>query len=355
MNHGGNIYELSHELKVAERKIIDFSASINPMGVSKRVKTEIRKHLRNLCNYPDPDCSRLKWFISRDIGVPEKNLICGNGSNELIYTIVRSLNPDNVLIPSPVFSEYERAVRVNSIHKKTECLIRFHDLSEENSFKPDIQKFANDFQGMEMAFLCNPNNPTAAFIDREAVMTLAQKAKEAGCYLVIDEAFIDFLTEGSVVDIVIDNPYLIVLRSLTKYYALSGLRLGYAAAHTSLINRIEAFAEPWNVNSLAQRAGVEAIRDKFYRKETVEFFKKEKLFFEKSLKENKLFYYPSGINYYLIKSDKSLHIYNYLRRRGILVRTCHNFRGLDDSFLRLAVKTRKENTALFRHISNMES
>lgn len=351
MRHGGNIYRAAQELRIPERKLVDFSASVNPLGVSKKVKAEIRKHLKYLFNYPDPDCLRLKQHIARKINLFEHNIICGNGSTELLYLVVKALNPEKVLIPAPTFSEYERAVSLNSLTSGSDQ-IRFLMLEEKEGFNIDEIKYIETMQDCQMAFLCNPNNPTAQILDKRKVLFIAEQAKAAQCFLVVDEAFMDFVPEESVIREVLTNPYLIVVRSLTKFYALSGLRLGYAAFHRDIIDLILKKVEPWSVNTLAQRSGAAAIKDTFYEKKTFELLKKEKRYIESSLKKLNIFYYPSLINYYLLKTDKANILSKALRNQGVLIRDCSNFRGLDNRFLRISVKTGKENRLLFKMMSS---
>lgn len=362
--HGGDIYSLSEELKIQERKIIDFSTSINPLGVSKKVKAEIRKHLKYLHNYPDPEAKRLRRYIAQYHGVNPETVLCGNGSTELIYLIPRALKPKNVLIPAPTFSEYERACKMSN-----ELRVTSYELKKENNFEINADEFIAAMRGnrnselgtqnselnsslpCDMAFLCNPNNPTGRLLKREDVRKIADAAKELKCYLIVDEAFIDFCPGDSVINEVQNNPYLIVLRSMTKFYALSGLRIGYGVFPQHLINRLKEYKEPWTVNSLAQRAAVIALKDKVYRKETSRLMAEEKRFLENGLKKLGIVFFHSDVNFYLLKISNAAEIYQKLRRKGILVRDCSNFRGLDSTYIRVAVKSHRENTILLKEIA----
>ncbi len=353
-NHGGNIYEAALELKIPERKVIDFSASVNPLGISKKIKAELRKHLKYLPNYPDPDCRRLRWHLSKRLEIPDRNILCGNGSTELLYLVIRELRPECALIPAPTFSEFERTLKINDLHNS---VIKFYPLKAEVGFKLDVNDFSEAMRGCDMVFLCNPNNPTGNLITKEDMIRLASEAKKSRCYLFLDEAFLDFAPENSLdhsmVKEALNNPFLIILRSMTKFYALSGLRLGYIVADNKIIEHLKEKKEPWTVNILAQRAGVIAIRDKIYINQTFEYLKKEKKFIENSLKKNNILFYPSKVNYYLLKDDRSHLFLKYLREKGILLRDCSNFRGLDKSFIRISVRTHRENSILFKELKNV--
>jgi threonine-phosphate decarboxylase len=346
IEHGGNIYRLAEELKMQERTIIDFSASINPLGVSKKIKTELRKQLKYLHNYPDPEARRLRKRLAQYHGIDPEMILCGNGSTELIYLASRALKPKSVLIPAPTFSEYERACRTSY-----ELRVTSYELKRENNFNINPDEFIKSMKGCDMAFLCNPNNPTGLLLKKDSVMQIAEAARDLKCILVVDEAFIDFCPEDSTIKEVENNPYLIVLRSMTKFYALSGLRLGYGVFPQRLIGKLKEYKEPWTVNNLAQRAGAAALKDKVYRNEAFRIIRYEKQFMEKGFKKLGIDYIPSSVNYYLIRLDNAEEVITSLRNKGILVRECSNFIGLDESYIRVAVKSHKDNARLLKELS----
>lgn len=356
VEHGGNIYRFAEELKIQERKVIDFSSFVNPLGISKKVKAEIRKHLKYLHNYPDPEAKRLRKTLAQYHGIDPETMLCGNGSTELIYLIATALKPQKVLIPAPTFSEYERAViRIQDTGHRTQ--IKYLFLKEENGFEIKSEEFISAMKGdinselhCDMAFLCNPNNPTGRLIRREDVRKIAEKAKELECYLIVDEAYIDFCPDDSVISDTKDYPFLIILRSMSPFYALPGLRIGYGVFPQRLMGIIKEYKEPWTVNNLAQRAAAAALKDKFYRKETLKIVSDEKRFLEKNFKKIGIEYFHSDTNFYLIRIEKANEISRQLGRKGMLVRECKEFRGLDNSYLRIAVKSHRENTILIREL-----
>ncbi|MBF0472657.1 MAG: threonine-phosphate decarboxylase [Nitrospirae bacterium] len=345
--HGGNIYEASRQLKIPERKIIDFSASINPLGTSKKVRAELRRYLKYLTNYPDPDCIRLRWSLNKELNVPIENILCGNGSTEIIYLIVSALKPKKVLLLAPTFSEYERAIKLNS---GINSIIKYYDLKSDDNFAINVDEFIASMDGCDMAFLCNPNNPTGKLLIKEDVIKISKAALLINCTLVIDEAFIDFAHEQSVTANVVNNPNLIVIRSLTKFYALSGLRIGYGVMSKDVIEEIYKIREPWTVNTLAQRAAVVALNDWVYRKKTFDLLGAEKSFLEAHLFANGIKYFPSDSNFILAKSDHTETLIQRFLLKGIIVRDCSNFRGLNNSFFRIAVRTHRENAMLVKSI-----
>lgn len=343
--HGGNVFLASAETGIPVHDIIDFSASINPLGVPASVAEVIRENIGLLVHYPDPFADGLNRDLAKYLGVPARSIVCGNGSTELIYLLVRALQPERVLVPAPTFSEYERSCVLN---KGTSCI--GYELSRQDGFAIDHGRFVASMAGCDMAFLCNPNNPTGRLVEREVVLELVRAAKRAGCLLVVDEAFIDFTPDQSVAGDVKGNSHLIVLRSLTKFYALSGLRIGYGIFPDQVIERIRAHKEPWTINTLAQLAAATAIRDRAYQERTTAVISTEKGFLEQGFLDLGIEFFPSSANYYLLKHQYAPMIVAGLRRKGILVRDCSNFTGLDDSYMRFAVRSRNENSRLLKEL-----
>jgi threonine-phosphate decarboxylase len=351
-DHGGNIRAASQRTGIPEEEIMDFSASINPLGVPKNAARVIRRQIGRLRHYPEPYSERLATCVARHLGIADSgSILCGNGSTELIYLIPRALKPARVLIPAPTFSEYERACRNCGSGE----IIPF-PLRPETDFDVPVGDFIDAMAGKhaDMAFLCNPNNPTGRLVKKQAVLEIADSARQTGCYLVVDEAFIDFCSDGSVVKEVERNPSLIVLRSLTKFYALSGLRIGYGVAHPAVAAGIKAFKEPWTVSSLAQEVGVSVLEDEIYQKTSLAAMAKEKAFMEAGFRRIGIDFVPSSANYYLLRLEKDApQAVSALEQTGILVRDCSNFKGLGNRYIRVAVRSRRENRILLKEMARI--
>jgi threonine-phosphate decarboxylase len=345
--HGGNIHLASAELGLPLTGVMDFSASINPLGMPEASWRAITESRNDLAHYPEPFSDTLAARIATLHGIDVRSVLCGNGSTELIYLIARALSPKKVLIPAPTFSEYERACR---LVPGCEC-VKF-ELSAENNFDVDPDKFIAALHGCDMAFLCNPNNPTGRLVDKKSVRAIANAAERSSCCLVVDEAFIDFTPEQSVLLNVGDSSGLIVLRSLTKFYALAGLRIGYGVFPLPLIERLRSNKEPWSVNALAQRAAIAALGDEAYYVRTMQVMQAEKQFLEQGLKNSGIDFVLSAPNYYLLKMKNAQNAIVCLRSKGILVRDCSNFAGLDETYIRIAVRSRAENAALLQELAS---
>lgn len=335
--HGGNIYEIEKKYK---RRIIDFSANINPLGLPGKVKQSLCKNFDSIQRYPDSYADGLAVKIAMRWGISNKNILTGNGSVELIYLVVNTFKPKTVLIPAPAFSEYERASR------NAGARIKFLKLDRNNGFKLDISGIAKP----DIFFLCQPNNPTGNFLLNDCGK-VEQLAKEA---VFIDEAFMDFSPdeEGrTMVRKAAKGRRIIVLRTFTKMFAMPGLRIGYLVANEDIISKLRQRQPPWSVNSIAQLAAEAALDDKEYIISSRRVIKKEREFLVEQLNEVEgLKVYPSLANFLLIRIENrritSLRIKERLLKKGILIRDCANFRGLDERFIRVAVRTHKENMQL---------
>lgn len=354
--HGGNIYRLIEERNLGIDKILDFSASINPLGVPESAIKAINNNLRYLCHYPDPDAKGLRMEISRHIGIEPEFILCGNGSTELIYLTVRSLRPERVLIPVPTFSEYERA------SKNWGAEVFYYELKKEEHFDIDHDRFISEIErfsfesetrAIRLIFLCNPNNPTGRIFKKEDMLKIVEATKKLGCYLLVDEAFIDFVPEESVAKEVQHNPYLIVLRSMTKFYALSGIRIGYGIFHPSILAAIKRHKEPWTVNTLAQVAGSAVLNDKVYKDQTFKVISEGKKILEDGLNALGIHYIKSAVNFYLLRYSSAQSIIASLKDSGIIVRDCSNFRGLNGSYMRIAVRTNRENLKFLEELKQL--
>jgi threonine-phosphate decarboxylase len=356
-DHGGNIYAASIRTGIPVERILDFSASIHFLGPPGRAVSLMKREMKNLSHYPEPFAEELSGQIGKNLGIDSKSVICGNGSTEILYLIPRALKPKRVLIPVPTFSEYERACSLNAGTK-----IVHHVLRREDSFDIDPKILISMMEGghkkggtrpFDMVFLCNPNNPTGRLLRKADVLRIAAAAKKIKCNLVVDEAFIDFHPEESVVAETQRNPHLIVVRSLTKFYALPGLRIGYGVFPLAIIEKALRHKEPWTVNTLAQKVGMVLLQNDAWQVKACAAMTKEKNFIEVGLNREGIDFIPSESNYYLLRTGNARAVIACLERKGILVRDCTNFAGLDDSYIRFAVCSRKENMILMKELAGL--
>lgn len=351
--HGGNVYRAAKELELSRKAILDYSANINPLGFPASVPDIIQRHIQDIIYYPDPEQQDLIDAASAYFKVNPENLVPGNGAAELIAMAIETLRPKKAFILSPTFSEYALACKVRSIET---ILI---DLSPKD-FIFDLEVFEsikNDISPGDVVILCNPNNPTGKLIRKNLLKTIALELEKRKAYLFIDEAFMDFVEEDcSMVEHVGFITNLLILKSLTKFFAIPGLRLGFLISNRNLIQRLYSFKAPWNLNTFAGFVGQEVLRDKEFIKRTKRYISQEKIHFHAKLKEIPEFYpfYPAA-NYIFVKlkgiDGKTLA--SKLKDRGILIRRCANFPFLDDSYIRLAVRKQQDNKIFINTINQI--
>lgn len=351
--HGGNIWKVAKENGLEIGNVIDFSASINPFGLSYKAEMAIKNTISLLGHYPEPGADTMQEELASFHSLKKENILAGNGSCQFIYLIPHIIRPKKVIIIEPAFSEYRNSLlRFN-------CEIISLVSQEANNFSLDINKlFTLLKDGCDMLYLANPANPTGVLIDKELVLKIANECKRYNTILVADEAFIDFVEDNSLKAeaVLLDN--LIVLRSMTKFFSLTGLRLGYMIANKEIIKRFEDIIPPWSVNTMAIAAGIESLKDIDYIKRTREWLRAEMTSLIEGL--NALPFlktYSSEANYLLVKilmdGVKAVDLQKRLLKSGILIRDCSSFLGLDNSFFRIAVKKKEENRLLLNSIGNV--
>ncbi len=345
--HGGNIYEEAP----AGGKWLDFSANINPLGLAPEVKQVIAENIEGVIHYPDPKARKLKAALSQHYQVLEEQLLLGNGAAELFYLLVHMVRPKRVALPVPSFGEYQRTAEAVGAE------ISFVPLQAEAEFVPDMEQWKKACENVDCMFIGNPNNPTGKLIAREQLAEFLPFSEKRGIWTVVDESFLDFLTDEerySVRDLTGQFPHLLVVRSLTKFYAIPGLRLGFASVHPELVRCLERGKDVWNVNSLAQAAGVAALGLKEYHRRSREFVQAEKdWLYERLCAVKGLEPIRPSVNFMMVNVANtgltSGELTARMRRRGVLVRDCANYTGLEGrQYIRVAVRSRAENEQMLK-------
>jgi adenosylcobyric acid synthase len=341
--HGGNLLKLALAAGKPIGEILDFSANINPLGPPEGFRSIISARTGDLVHYPDPDCTDLVRAFAIRYGVAENEILMGNGSMEFLYLLPQLLGKGRALIPVPAYVDYERAAELAGL------AVERLPLREEEGFAPDLAVIAAALRGDEIVFLGRPNNPTGQMIPAAALRDLASCHPQT--VFLSDEAFADFAPEAETLIASGRPANIIVLKSLTKFYAMPGLRLGAVVATPELIRRLRDRTPPWSVNTLAQAAGAAGLRDTGYAEETLRFVRdrREDLFAAFQALPG-LTVYPGAANFLLLRSDRgnlnAAEIARRLLTDGIAIRDCSNFTGLDGRFFRIAVRTETENDRL---------
>ena len=344
--HGGNTKEVADKFVIEASKILDFSANINPLGISTLARESITNAVDSIVNYPDTQSSALIDALSLYHNLPAENILAGNGATELIYLLPRAMKPKRALIVSPAFSEYERALELAG------CEADHFVLSEESGFTIDTTSLlAAMKKGYDMLWLATPSNPVGSLTPKKVIVEIAHKAADLGITLVVDEAFIDYSESSSIKNEIHNFDKLIVLRSMTKFFALAGLRIGYLFGCSKIISNLKQYKEPWSLNTLGEAAAIASITDKAYIEKSLAFMDAERGFLLSELQNIRgIKVYKPAANYILMRLNDGMNANllqeKLIREHRILIRDCSNYEGLDENFVRVAVRNRADNERL---------
>ncbi|MEW6350345.1 MAG: cobyric acid synthase [Thermodesulfobacteriota bacterium] len=340
--HGGHLGDLARKAGVSPSQIIDFSANINPLGPPPWLRSVVSAALASVVHYPDPECAELVAAVGRRYSAPAEEVLVGNGSTEILYLLPRVAGKCRAVVPVPSYSDYVTASRHAGLN------VEHVLLPESEGFRLDCRALRQQLRGDELVFLGQPNNPTGKLVDGAELRSLAEEHPET--LFVVDEAFADFvdgmptLTENRPKNVA-------VLLSLTKIYAIPGLRLGCALADAGLVAKVRALQPPWSVNTVAQAVGEAALPDEDYRERSRAYLRacRDKLIEDlRSIPGLKV--YPGAANFLLVKVERqdadAVTLAQRTLSNRIAIRVCENFDGLDRRFCRVAVRNERENSLL---------
>jgi threonine-phosphate decarboxylase len=342
--HGGGVSRAARELGLPVASILDFSANINPLGMPPEVMRIARESLGDAVHYPEIDASTLTAALAEYHGIPEENLIPGSGSTELLYLFPRVLRPRRALVLTPAFTEYERSLN------QAGTGLDIYPLVPETGFRVEperlLQRLAAD---TDLILLANPGNPTGSPIPPETIEEIAHAVREQAI-VAVDEAFVDFCPQFSVLPRLCVHGNLYVFRSLTKFYAIPGLRAGYLAGPARGISHLKAAREPWALSTPALAGATACLAQEDYRRKTLEEVPLLRDSLAEGLSTLGLTVFPSAANFLLArlegKGQTAALLVKGLKPQGILIRDCSNFPPLDSRYIRVAVRSEDENRRL---------
>ncbi|HYF79485.1 MAG TPA: threonine-phosphate decarboxylase CobD [Symbiobacteriaceae bacterium] len=331
--HGGDVLAAAARWGLDPSAILDFSANINPLGAPPVALEAARAALASVTHYPEPHSRLLCMVLAERHGVPEGAILVGNGAAEVIHLLLRQAGGRRISFPVPGFAEYGRAARaVGGI------------IVAEGTPVPS----GAGLQPGDFLILCNPHNPTGLLLTPDQVLAIADATAAT---VIVDEAFIDLTDageQGSVIPHVPQRANLVVIRSLTKFYALPGLRIGYAVGRPELVADLDRVRDPWSVSALAQAAALAALADHAYADRTREWVRAERTFLAGELARLPGYSIaPPSANFILLRApEPAWAIQERLGPQGILIRDCRSFQGLSEYHVRVAVRSRPENLRL---------
>jgi len=356
-DHGGDVRRVSRLSGLPESCILDFSANINPLGIPKIAAEAYVKLKNELSIYPEPESKELKCHLSKDLVLPKSWLCVTNGSIELIR-LLPQLWPSgkSVAIVEPTFSEYSRSFEL------AEVPIQKIVLNPDAAFRISKEQMLRELEAMPQlggVVIGHPNNPTGALWEEETLLGLLGYCEERRLFLVVDEAFVEFSESGKFLLSRIQNcRYLILVRSMTKIYGLPGLRIGFGILHPDWGDMLMKHQIPWSVNRLAQKLGQAMTGNKIFLEHTRSYIRVQREILAYGLNETGYInVFPSEANFLLfqLRHPRVSHgeFYESLLRKGVVVRNCGNFLGLDDSYFRVAVRKNEENQVLLKGVNDV--
>ncbi|VAX19017.1 Cobyric acid synthase [hydrothermal vent metagenome] len=346
--HGGNIKEHARVSGLPEDEITDFSLNMNPLGQPSWLKPMAGSVVSLLSEYPDPDCESFVKAISKAHGVAENEVVAGAGATELLHVIPRALDFKKAVVVAPAYTDYENALTLAGVHVDHFCT------TEAEDFNVNLQKLGGKLKGGEAVFIGRPNNPTGVLVDASALRNLATEFPNTT--FIIDESFGGFVENF---DSLINNrpENVIVVVSMTKLYAMAGVRLGFLVTGQTITAKIKRHILPWSVSSLAQVVGAKTFEANDFACRMATQVKKWRCELREALGDiPAIKVFDSSANFLLVKITQSVPNANQLYKRalkdGIAIRVCDDFEGLDDSYFRIAVKTPDENKKLVEVLKN---
>lgn len=334
--HGGDIYR--------NEVLYDFSVNTNPYGPPKGVVEALKEGLMQMSLYPDVNCEQLTNRIAQKENLDPAQILCTNGAAEFFFAFVQALAPKHALICTPSFAEYEKAL------ESVDCQIKHYELKEEKNFylqENFLDALSND---LDVVFLCSPNNPTGSCIPNALLEKIILTCEKNKIHLLLDLCFMDFFQEDMArywIQFMKQTSYLHCVKAFTKLYAIPGIRLGYGmSCNQKLLEKIKKMLQPWNVSSFAQLAGVQALKETEYVKESLSKLKQQKEWMYAQFSKYGIDFFESQANYILFRGPKDL--YEKMLEHKILIRDCSNYSGLKKGYYRIAVKTKEENEVLIQ-------
>ncbi len=351
--HGGNLDLIQKKFNINKNEIIDFSDNINPLGVSKLIKENIHNVYDLLNIYPDESYTKLKQSISNYTNTNSNNVLVGNGATELISSLIKSINPKNSLLILPTYSEYEK--ELNKINSN----IEFFEVLEQDDFKLNVSNLLNSItHATDLLVFCNPNNPTGYATPLDDLKIVLNHCVTTNTIVLLDETYVEFSKNSTGATSLI-NTYnnLFIIRGTSKFFAISGLRLGYAlCSNESLLSSVQNQLIPWNVNVVAEYFGQLVFNDTDFISKSINLCNDEYNKFKNYFSNiDKIKMFESDTNFILFKilSDDfdANDLFTFMIKNGILIRNLSHSKGLSNKYFRVCLQLPQHNDKFLNCLS----
>lgn len=350
--HGSDLEKIEAIYGIKKEDITSFSANVNPLGISPKLRSTLANHIDAITTYPDREYTALRRQIGAYAGADPEQIIVGNGSTELISLFIQIEHPKKAMILGPTYSEYEREI---SLGGGTSL---YYPLKEKQDFQLDARDFCAQLnESIDLLVLCNPNNPTSTAISQENMRRILDECKRHDIFVMVDETYVEFAPDSAAVDCIPLTRYynnLVVLRGVSKFFAAPGLRLGYAVTgNTDLLKHINTCKNPWTINSLAAIAGELMFSDTEYIAKTRALIssERERICRELSSWPSLKLYAPTA-NFVLLRIEKegvtADDLFDHCIRKGLMIRNCSTFPFLDNRYFRFCFMSPEKNDELVK-------
>ncbi len=348
--HGSDLEKIEQIYGIKKKDIISFSANVNPLGVSPKLRETLAEHIDAITTYPDREYAALRRCMADYAHTEAENIIVGNGSTELISLFIQLEHPKKALIVGPTYSEYEREISLGG------GTTLYYPLQENENFKLNVEDFTGRLnENIDLVVICNPNNPTSSCITNKEMRRILDVCKQHDIFVMVDETYVEFADHmETITSVPLTNYYnnIIILRGTSKFFAAPGLRLGYAiTGNHDLIKAINTRKNPWTINSLAVIAGEIMFRDTDYITRTKELIagERNRIYRQLSKLPDLKVYPPSG-NFMLVRLLKeditSQDMFDTAIKKGMMIRDCSTFPFLDNKYIRFCFMNPQDNDRL---------
>jgi threonine-phosphate decarboxylase len=348
--HGSDLEKIEAIYGIKKEDIISFSANVNPLGISPKLRTTLADKIDAITGYPDREYTSLRKSIADYIHADINHIVVGNGSTELISLFIQITHPKKAFIIGPTYSEYEREITLGGGNS------HYYRLEEEADFKLDVRALEKELSAdIDLLVICNPNNPTSTAIPVSDMRKILDICKQKNIYCLVDETYVEFVNDiNQITSVSLAEYYnnIIILRGISKFFAAPGLRLGYAVCgNMDLLREVNKKKNPWTINTLAAIAGEIMFRDEEYIGKTRELIRTERRRIYETLKVcNNVKVYPPMANFVLVKILKegvtAADLFDAAIRKGFMIRDCSTFPFLDQKFIRFCFMQPEKNTEL---------
>lgn len=355
--HGSDLEKIEEYYGIPKESIICFGANVNPLGLSGKVKEEIKEHLDLISSYPDREYKALRRAVGDYLRVSPKHVLVGNGSTELISLLIEQRCPKKALILGPTYSEYARELSFSGSTQE------YYHLTPDNGFHLDLPDFVNRLQeGFDLLIICNPNNPTSSVIKTDEMRQILRACRDTNTFVMIDETYVEFvpdIEEVTAMSFLEEFDHFMVLRGVSKFFAAPGLRLGYGVtSNQAFLERVKEHQIPWSLNSIGAFAGERMLKDHEYIERTRSLISRERTRMLKELKKlADIRVFEAHANFILIQLQKddltAYDVFEALIRQGLMIRDCSSFQCLKGEYIRFCVMMPKANTRLLKALKEI--